>query len=88
MSINARGVFLCYKYAGMQMIKQGTGGRIIGASSVLGKQGTNLTRAGDIYLTCIEQATPSIRHTQHPSSQYEASLRLLVSEVPVYRTVH
>ncbi|KAJ6482540.1 NAD(P)-binding protein [Mycena sanguinolenta] len=39
MNVNARGVFLCYKYAGMQMIKQGQGGRIIGASSVAGKQG-------------------------------------------------
>ncbi|KAJ7677893.1 acetoin reductase family protein [Mycena polygramma] len=39
MSINARGPFLCYKYAGMQMIKQGRGGRIIGASSFAGKRG-------------------------------------------------
>ncbi|KAF7363185.1 NAD-binding protein [Mycena venus] len=39
MSINARGPFLCYKYAGIQMIKQGRGGRIIGASSFVGKQG-------------------------------------------------
>ncbi|KAJ7444581.1 NAD-binding protein [Mycena galericulata] len=39
MNTNARGTFLCYKYAGIQMIKQGRGGRIIGASSVGGKQG-------------------------------------------------
>ncbi|KAJ7213413.1 NAD-binding protein [Mycena pura] len=38
MNVNARGVFLCYKYAGLQMIKQGRGGRIIGASSINGKQ--------------------------------------------------
>ncbi|KAF8068062.1 NAD(P)-binding protein [Lyophyllum atratum] len=38
-NINSRGVFLCYKYAAIQMIKQGRGGRIIGASSVAGKQG-------------------------------------------------
>ena len=44
-SVNARGVFLCYKYAGRQMIKQGRGGRIIGASSVAGKQGKR-ERAG------------------------------------------
>ncbi|KAJ7182872.1 NAD-binding protein [Mycena crocata] len=37
--INARGTFLCYKYAGKQMIKQGHGGRIIGAASIAGKQG-------------------------------------------------
>ncbi|KAF7377403.1 hypothetical protein MSAN_00161900 [Mycena sanguinolenta] len=39
MNVNARGTFLCYKYAGIQMIKQGRGGRIIGASSTAGKQG-------------------------------------------------
>ncbi|KAJ7220734.1 hypothetical protein GGX14DRAFT_431901 [Mycena pura] len=33
LSINARGPFLCYKYAALQMIQQGRGGRIIGASS-------------------------------------------------------
>ncbi|KAJ7917122.1 NAD-binding protein [Mycena leptocephala] len=38
MSINARGTFLCYKYAGLQMINQGRGGRIIGASSIAGKK--------------------------------------------------
>lgn len=43
-SINARGNFLCYKYAGQQMIKQGRGGRIIGASSVVGKQGELLSQ--------------------------------------------
>jgi len=36
--INLRGTFLCYKYAGLQMIAQGRGGRIIGACSGLGKQ--------------------------------------------------
>ncbi|KAJ7220725.1 hypothetical protein GGX14DRAFT_675821, partial [Mycena pura] len=40
MAVNARGTFLCYKYAAIQMIKQGSGGRIIGASSVCGKTGT------------------------------------------------
>ncbi|KAJ7665784.1 hypothetical protein B0H17DRAFT_1090189 [Mycena rosella] len=39
MDVNAKGAFLCYKYAGMQMIKQGNSGRIIGASSIYGKQG-------------------------------------------------
>ncbi|KAJ8593318.1 NAD(P)-binding protein [Rhizopogon salebrosus TDB-379] len=37
--INARGVFLCYQYAAAQMVKQGRGGRIIGASSMSGKIG-------------------------------------------------
>ena len=39
-SVNTRGTFLCYKYAARQMIKQGRGGRIIGASSLAGKQGS------------------------------------------------
>ncbi|KAJ6564018.1 hypothetical protein B0H19DRAFT_1140203 [Mycena capillaripes] len=39
MRINAQGPFLCYKYAAIEMIKQGRGGRIIGASSLAGKQG-------------------------------------------------
>ncbi|KAI0684456.1 NAD-binding protein [Cytidiella melzeri] len=39
LAINATGVMLCYKHAAIQMIKQGRGGRIIGACSVAGKQG-------------------------------------------------
>lgn len=39
LSVNARGPYLCYKYAAIQMIEQGRGGRIIGASSVQGKMG-------------------------------------------------
>ena len=31
-SVNVRGVMLCYKHAARQMIAQGKGGRIIGAS--------------------------------------------------------
>ncbi|KAK7450577.1 hypothetical protein VKT23_012886 [Stygiomarasmius scandens] len=41
-AINARGTFLCYKYAAIQMITQGRGGRIIGACSISGKQGRDL----------------------------------------------
>ncbi|KAI0036571.1 NAD(P)-binding protein [Vararia minispora EC-137] len=39
MSINLRGTFLCYRYAGERMVAQGRGGRIVGASSVAGKLG-------------------------------------------------
>ncbi|KAF9652086.1 NAD(P)-binding protein [Thelephora ganbajun] len=39
MSINTRGVMLCFKYAAQQMIKQGRGGKIIGACSMAGKRG-------------------------------------------------
>ena len=38
-AVNAKGTFFCYKHAGLQMVAQGRGGRIIGASSVLGKKG-------------------------------------------------
>jgi len=38
-SINVRGTMLCYKHAAIQMIKQGRGGRIIGAASIAAKQG-------------------------------------------------
>lgn len=37
--INIESTFLCYKYAATQMVKQGNGGKIIGASSLAGKQG-------------------------------------------------
>ncbi|KAI0341389.1 NAD-binding protein [Trametopsis cervina] len=37
--VNVFGVMLSYKYAAIQMIKQGRGGRIIGACSMAGKQG-------------------------------------------------
>ncbi|KAI0083901.1 NAD-P-binding protein [Irpex rosettiformis] len=39
LAVNATGIMLSYKHAGIQMIKQGRGGRIIGACSVAGKQG-------------------------------------------------
>ncbi|PCH44831.1 NAD(P)-binding protein [Wolfiporia cocos MD-104 SS10] len=39
MMVDLRGTMLSYKYAALQMIKQGRGGRIIGASSMVGKQG-------------------------------------------------
>jgi NAD(P)-dependent dehydrogenase (short-subunit alcohol dehydrogenase family) len=38
-AVNVRGTMLCYKYAAIQMIAQGRGGRIIGASSTTGKKG-------------------------------------------------
>ncbi|KAF8157225.1 short chain oxidoreductase [Crassisporium funariophilum] len=44
-SINVRGLFFAYQYAAKVMIKQGRGGRIIGACSGAGKQGTPLLSA-------------------------------------------
>ncbi|RPD65537.1 acetoin reductase family protein [Lentinus tigrinus ALCF2SS1-7] len=37
--VNLKGVFFCYKYAAIQLIKQGHGGRLVAASSVAGKSG-------------------------------------------------
>ncbi|THU83387.1 NAD(P)-binding protein [Dendrothele bispora CBS 962.96] len=53
-AINVRGVFLCYKHAGKQMVAQGRGGRIIGASSTAGKRGHN----------------PSINHSAYSGSKF------------------
>lgn len=39
LAVNVRGVFLCLKHAALQMVKQGRSGRLIAASSVMGKQG-------------------------------------------------
>jgi meso-butanediol dehydrogenase/(S,S)-butanediol dehydrogenase/diacetyl reductase len=39
MSINLRGVFLCYNAAARQMIAQGDGGKIIGAASIAAHKG-------------------------------------------------
>ena len=44
MAINVRGTMLCYKYAAQQMVKQGRGGRIIGASSAAGREGKRFTK--------------------------------------------
>ncbi|KAG6872209.1 hypothetical protein C0995_011972 [Termitomyces sp. Mi166 len=45
LAVNVKGTFFCYKHAGVQMIAQGRGGRIIGASSLAGKQGTPIMAA-------------------------------------------
>ncbi|EJF56345.1 acetoin reductase family protein [Dichomitus squalens] len=39
LNINVKGVWFSYKYAAIQLIKQGKGGRIIGAASIAGKRG-------------------------------------------------
>ncbi|KAJ3710292.1 hypothetical protein C8R42DRAFT_691409 [Lentinula raphanica] len=41
-AVNIRGVFLSYKYAAKQMIAQGQGGRILGASSIAGRKGKQI----------------------------------------------
>jgi len=41
-AVNGRGVLLCYTEAARQMIKQGTGGKIIGPCSIAGHKGFGL----------------------------------------------
>jgi len=56
-AVNLRGVFLCMRAAGQQMIKQGDGGRIISVASQAGKTGFAFlgpycaTKAGVILMT-------------------------------------
>ncbi|KAI0738833.1 acetoin reductase family protein [Daedaleopsis nitida] len=38
-NVNVKGTFLSYKYAAIQLMKQGTGGRLIGAASIASKRG-------------------------------------------------
>lgn len=39
LGVNLRGVFLCFKHAGKQMLEQGRGGRLIGGGSLGGFSG-------------------------------------------------
>ncbi|KAJ7234756.1 acetoin reductase family protein [Mycena haematopus] len=65
MAVNCRGTFLCYKYAGLQMIEQGRGGRIIGASSVAGK------RVGSPFMSAYSVSKFAIRGlTQAAALEY------------------
>lgn len=68
MTINTQGTFLCFKYAAQQMIKQGRGGRIIGASSVAGKQ-------GGAYISAYSASKFAIRGlTQSAGKNFNSSL--------------
>jgi NAD(P)-dependent dehydrogenase (short-subunit alcohol dehydrogenase family) len=40
-AVNVRGTFLCYKYAGLQMVSQGRGGRLESLVAAFGRIGYN-----------------------------------------------
>ncbi|KAI0088993.1 NAD(P)-binding protein [Irpex rosettiformis] len=61
-AVNALGTMLCFKHAAKQMIKQGTGGRLIGACSIAGKQGT-------AYLGAYSAAKFAVRGLTHVMSK-------------------
>ncbi len=56
--INLKGVFFSYKYAAIQLIEQGTGGRIVGAASIASKQG-ELGRPPSHSRSCSDPGPPS-----------------------------
>lgn len=76
--INGRGTFLCYKYAAEQMIKQGRGGCIIGASSITGKQGGNCHKVMLLVLLTYSKASRMSEHTARQSGWSADSRRALV----------
>ncbi|KAH9948007.1 hypothetical protein B0H21DRAFT_690827 [Amylocystis lapponica] len=72
MAIDVRGVMLCYKYAAFQMIKQGRGGRIIGACSNAGKRGR-------INLAAYSAAKFAVRGLTQSASQELATHKITVN---------
>ncbi|KAI0826246.1 short chain oxidoreductase [Irpex lacteus] len=61
-AVHARGTMLSFKYAAIQMIKQGRGGRLIGACSIAGKQGC-------IHIGAYSAAKFAIRGLTHVMSK-------------------
>jgi len=65
-SVNLRGTVLCYKHAAIQMVKQGHGGRIIGASSMLGKRGAQMCGAYTTSKFAIRGLTQTVAQELNP----------------------
>ncbi|KAJ7363815.1 hypothetical protein DFH08DRAFT_910243 [Mycena albidolilacea] len=88
MTINCRGTFLCYKYAALQMINQGRGGRIIGASSVAGKRGasglgaysaSNFAIRGLTQAAALEYGPHQITVNAYAPSAIDSDMRKMIS---------
>ena len=80
LSVNVKGALFCYKHAAQQMIKQGRGGRIIGAASTASKQGICLSK--EVFAMpslTILQACRTPQATVLRSSLYAASRNVQVS---------
>jgi len=71
-NVNVKGVFFCYKYAGLQMVAQGRGGRIIGASSTVGK-------TAQIYLGPYSASKFAVRGLTQSMAQELGSHRITVN---------
>ncbi|CAE6400731.1 hypothetical protein ACGC1H_000153 [Rhizoctonia solani] len=67
MNINCKGVLYCYRAAAVQMIKQGKGGRIIGASSVWGlrAEAYNAAYSSSKFATRAITQTAALEWGQH-----------------------
>ncbi|TCD65284.1 hypothetical protein EIP91_002846 [Steccherinum ochraceum] len=79
-SINLRGVMLCYLLAARQMVKQKRGGRLIGASSVFGKRGVAYNQAYCASKFAVRGLTQSVakevRHQKITCNSYAPGLIL------------
>ncbi|KAK4936652.1 hypothetical protein LTR10_022504 [Elasticomyces elasticus] len=58
-AVNVRGAFLCYREAGRQMIKQGKGGKIVGACSTAGHRPSGNTFAYGVSKWAVRGLTQS-----------------------------
>ena len=61
LDINVKGTFFSFKYAATQLLKQGTGGRMIGAASVASKRGASPSASS------LQFRPPSHFHPTAPS---------------------
>ncbi|KAK1488453.1 benzoate 4-monooxygenase cytochrome P450 [Colletotrichum abscissum] len=59
-AINVRGVFLCYKYAAQEMIKQGRGGKLIGACSISGYRPSQFAPAYSVSKWAVRGLTQAV----------------------------
>lgn len=66
-AVSAKGTFLSFKYAAKQMVAQGRGGRLVGASSIAGKMGMHHAPHGRRVLINHTQGTPTRSRTVRPS---------------------
>ncbi|EIW75542.1 NAD(P)-binding protein [Coniophora puteana RWD-64-598 SS2] len=59
-AVNTKGTFFCYKHAAQRMLKQGSGGRIIGISSIAGKRGFALASTYSASKFAVRGLTQSV----------------------------
>ncbi|OSX63534.1 hypothetical protein POSPLADRAFT_1139924 [Postia placenta MAD-698-R-SB12] len=80
-AINLRGVMLCYRYAALQMIKQGRGGRIIGTTNLSAYSATKFAVRGLTQSAALELAPHDITMFGLPADSPEAGPEVIASIV-------